>query len=1517
MLACGFFNRSAWAAEPVITDYTAMPIFIEQASAKPNILIMLDNSGSMNTWAYQGQAYNCSPQWTQVGSSTDDAQQNTASPYAVVLTDNELNLGQKPVGLRFKNVRIPRGSTIVNAYLRFRASANAAGASLTIRGQAADNPSTFSTANNNITGRTTTTASVSWTTGAWSNNTLYSSPSVTTIVQELVNRQGWNSGNNIVITMTGSGAANAVSYNSAAANAPELYLEWTSDCSTYYGYFSPYHKYRYNSNIFEIDDAAGTWSGNFLNFLTMKRVDVVRKVMTGGKAVSTQGTGARQLRGEDTGTGYAHLFNMTNANLTGLAPYTVDNWYGVRNGNIYVDTDNSPWDTANANVFNIRVQKDPAFEPEDFIIPDASNLNSAYIAGVMQKVGSQARWGNIWFNNDGSWYGANNEANGGSVQHAIGKSPFATMLSDMANQACSTWTPLGETYYVAMQHFRNQAADTSIGFPNGCAKEGANFDPYDGGEICAKNFVLLLTDGESTKDGWVPNTYKDYADATDVFLTPAVSTGYDDNAGRFGSGGSDFLKDVALYARTNDLRADKAGIQNILLYNVYAAFGSGTENGRDLLMEAARNGGFTDRNGNNRPDGSTTSPASERTEWDEDGDGIPDNYYEADDGYLLQNQILKAITDILKRASSGTAASVLATNEEGEGNMTQAYFKPSVTSGGKEITWTGYMQSLWVDSCGHLREDNNQNQMLDVTGANKDKIVEFFYDSATSETRVKRYTSHPRYSSPDLCEDLGVAADYAYETIDLDEVVPIFEAGSNLVNIPAADRKIFTFIDKDNDGVVDADANNFDATGEMVQFKASTAVASLGTIPNSDAAYYIKPYLGVRDGSAYSYLGGSQDARVINLINYIRGVDITGCRNRTMLIDEADHVWKLGDIIYSTPVTVAKPSENFHMLYRDSSYQEFYNTYKNRETVIYVGANDGMLHAFTSWVYDSATRTYTKPAVAPGSEEIGDEIWAYIPQTLLPHLKWLASPAYSHTYYVDMKPRVFDAKINTGNTWGTFMLLGLRMGGKHIWCENEDFAYDGSANDTRHFYPTYTLLNITDPRNPKVVWERTYSNLGFAMSTPSIVKVDDSWFAVFGSGPTQYSGWSSQAGRIFVVNLATGQPYTSGGNDWRFQTAETEAFMSSPAAFDKNLNYNVDAIYINETYDANANNTTNNNGRADFRGKVYRIGIPCSPCTNIPVPVYNEDPSTWTMSEMFNIDRPITGAPSISIGTNESVWVYFGTGRFISRHGDPDWGNASASYPDTSDAIPDFDDRKDPQQQYFIGLSDPFYNSEKYDTDGDGQVDAGEYFLNFSLTKPSMTLSDLFNSSTVRIGYSTATRSTLVFNAGSTSLYNESPDFGENGKWEVFTKFVRKTYDGWYVPLNTPGGSAPSEKMTSKSAILGEITLNTSYTPVSDTCQFGGSSGLYAVYFETGTAYREHVLRGQTNGQVTYDGKTYDIVAPKNTVGMVGAPPPSIGIHVGKEEGATAFVQQSTGEIISVKVDPAPIKSGLSNWHNR
>ncbi|MBW1801995.1 MAG: hypothetical protein JRJ85_14840, partial [Deltaproteobacteria bacterium] len=148
---------------------------------------------------------------------------------------------------------------------------------------------------------------------------------------------------------------------------------------------------------------------------------------------------------------------------------------------------------------------------------------------------------------------------------------------------------------------------------------------------------------------------------------------------------------------------------------------------------------------------------------------------------------------------------------------------------------------------------------------------------------------------------------------------------------------------------------------------------------------------------------------------------------------------------------------------------------------------------------------------APVGERIGDEIWAYIPQTLLPHLKWLPSTDYTHVYYVDLKPKIFDAKILPDNThytdddtddnWGTILLAGLNYGGKQI-C-SEDFFFDLSGNSvlqTRTFTPSYVCMDITDPRNPRLLWERTYQDIGFTTSTPAIIKVQDTWFAVFGSG---------------------------------------------------------------------------------------------------------------------------------------------------------------------------------------------------------------------------------------------------------------------------------------------------------------------------------------------------------------------------------------------------------------------------------
>ena len=247
--------------------------------------------------------------------------------------------------------------------------------------------------------------------------------------------------------------------------------------------------------------------------------------------------------------------------------------------------------------------------------------------------------------------------------------------------------------------------------------------------------------------------------------------------------GSDYLDDLALYARTNDLRSDLNGDQNLILYNVYAFGDSSTA--RNLLKNASKNGGFDDKNGNQRPD--------LQAEWDKDGDGVPDTYYEASEGYQLEAKLIQAINDILKRAASGTAVSVLATSGEGEGNLVQAYFRPSVTSGVTEVQWVGYLQSLWVDPMGNLREDTNGNLSLEI---DTDKIVTYFIDAGSGEAKIKRYSVSG--TSPYPAVGTGT-----YEIVALEEISPLWEAGTLLSERDSNDRKIFTYIDKDKDGVVD------------------------------------------------------------------------------------------------------------------------------------------------------------------------------------------------------------------------------------------------------------------------------------------------------------------------------------------------------------------------------------------------------------------------------------------------------------------------------------------------------------------------------------------------------------------------------------------------------------------------------------------------------------------------------------------------------------------------------------------
>src|SRR5262249_27252734 len=144
----------------------------------------------------------------------------------------------------------------------------------------------------------------------------------------------------------------------------------------------------------------------------------------------------------------------------------------------------------------------------------------------------------------------------------------------------------------------------------------------------------------------------------------------------------------------------------------------------------------------------------------------------------------------------------------------------------------------------------------------------------------------------------------------------------------------------------------------------------------------------------------------------------------------------------------------------------------------------------------TATTTDTCATQTASNLGLGNELWAFIPQEMLPHLRWLADPKYTHVYYVDLKPKVTDVKIfcqtagsgvsagpatcinGQNNTthhggWGTILIGGFRFGGSCNVCPTTGTGngramtftaqFDGSTNQERIFYSGYFVMDITNP----------------------------------------------------------------------------------------------------------------------------------------------------------------------------------------------------------------------------------------------------------------------------------------------------------------------------------------------------------------------------------------------------------------------------------------------------------------------
>lgn len=336
---------------------------------------------------------------------------------------------------------------------------------------------------------------------------------------------------------------------------------------------------------------------------------------------------------------------------------------------------------------------------------------------------------------------------------------------------------------------------------------------------------------------------------------------------------------------------------------------------------------------------------------------------------------------------------------------------------------------------------------------------------------------------------------------------------------------------------------------------------------------------------------GADETLQKNLLNWLYGdhsqesasESADGFRPRTKI---------LGDIVNSDPLYVGKPTNlGYTRLPAGTPGQDTYlgsggfiETNENRSAMIYVGANDGMLHAF-----DAAT---------------GVEKFAYLPNAVLPNLANLASKTYQHRYFVDGSPSVGDAYVN--GAWRSILVGTLGAGGRSVFA-----------------------LDVTDPDNfdeSNVLWEFTDGDLGYLVgqmtSSPVIGRLQNGkWAAIFGNG---YFGNGSDTGTgawLYIVDLADGSLIK------KIQVSTDKTNGLSAVALIRDSQQTIAGAYA-----------------GDLKGNLWKLDLTGTESANWDI-AYDEPLFQAVNAE--DVAQPITGPLDVGVHPSGGYLVFFGTGQYM------------------------------------------------------------------------------------------------------------------------------------------------------------------------------------------------------------------------------------------------------------------------------
>ncbi len=355
----------------------------------------------------------------------------------------------------------------------------------------------------------------------------------------------------------------------------------------------------------------------------------------------------------------------------------------------------------------------------------------------------------------------------------------------------------------------------------------------------------------------------------------------------------------------------------------------------------------------------------------------------------------------------------------------------------------------------------------------------------------------------------------------------------------------------------------------------------------------------------------------------------------------------LGDIVDSSPTWVGYPTFSYTGPWADklygsatmpegSSYASFKSTYATRQNVVYLGANDGMLHGFAAGSY--AAPVGSAPPVYSSTGNNGAEVLAYVPAQVAATIHSptasldFSNPSYVHNFFVDATPGTGD--LYYSGAWHTWVVGGLGAGG-HV---------DGAVNDnTATITPTPVsslfALDVTDPSQFReanaatlVVGDWSSSSitgcvnspttacgayLGQTLGTPLIRRLHDgTWAVLFGNGTNSATAGSG----LFIMHVAS-----DGTTTFQYIAANTAAAsgIAQIASADLDGDHVADFVY-----------------GGDLLGNLYRFDLTSS------------DPSKWSSMKLFQTasGQPITTAPTVSsvpgVGSGSAkLIIAFGTGQ--------------------------------------------------------------------------------------------------------------------------------------------------------------------------------------------------------------------------------------------------------------------------------